>query len=686
MNQFTGFEPDPDLYDPEDDEAAYGKWTYDDGTSRYGQGDAEEARALMARRAEPPEGIRRPDDTGPPEMLRRPNNEPPEMLRRPEETQLAVNIPKASRIAWVNNNPGNLVYVGQEGASKGEPKEGGGNWAAFETAEEGFQALRRQVQLDARRGLTLEQFIGKYAPPTDGNDTAGYTAGAARALGADPRTPVAKLDDDQLARFIARRESSTEVNGAGPPLAPVPGEPPRAPTSPLLQPPPGLAVSQVTQQGIPLSEEEILGRQQRTLDSTQSLIQARQAADQGRISGRQEVMDEVNRQSNERLRNATAQQQHNEMLKQKATEKIQNELYTPIQQVDPNRLIRNMSTGDMLLGALAVAFDAMGATVQRYYGNPNAKPIAMQVIDQSISDDIARQKDAIDRGERNSQNRVAHWTRVFNDADSGVKAATVEANEAIAMKLRASAMKTDQADIQAEMTNKAAELSAQGQALADQIRDKEAAKLQVQYAPPKLAPQPPSGPIAIGEHGRDAVTPQQKQALAREFQMLKPNEQYKQLQGIKNDSKNIDELKRARDELRALYKVQPDAQGNYPDEADYGTSAVGPLSGVNMAVGIPGIVNQRDRMIGKAWTQVKAAERMTWKAEPNGETAQRTFEGVLVPDRDTDTPIMLRALDDKIATMERTNQGAWSPQAWAYYSLQNPDPGDPKPVQGKVQR
>jgi hypothetical protein len=50
----TKFTPDPDLFDPEDDEAWYGTWQHDDGSSLYGQGDPEMGRELLAANDAPP--------------------------------------------------------------------------------------------------------------------------------------------------------------------------------------------------------------------------------------------------------------------------------------------------------------------------------------------------------------------------------------------------------------------------------------------------------------------------------------------------------------------------------------------------------------------------------------------------------------------------------------------------------
>lgn len=84
-------------------------------------------------------------------------------------------------VASKNNNPGNLVFVGQEGATKSDMgfKDDNGKqyyYAKFSTPQAGREALKKQIALDAGRGMTFEQFIKKYAP-TDkaaGNDSKAY--------------------------------------------------------------------------------------------------------------------------------------------------------------------------------------------------------------------------------------------------------------------------------------------------------------------------------------------------------------------------------------------------------------------------------------------------------------------------------------------------------------------------------
>ncbi len=119
-------------------------------------------------------------------------------------------IPQSSRIAFEHNNPGNLKFVDQDGATQGEPAEDGGHWAKFATVEDGMRALREQVMRDSEKGLTVRQFVTKYAPPGS-NDTETYIAQAAAALKAKPDDALAETDPYDVVRFVAKKESGTEL-------------------------------------------------------------------------------------------------------------------------------------------------------------------------------------------------------------------------------------------------------------------------------------------------------------------------------------------------------------------------------------------------------------------------------------------------------------------------------------------
>jgi len=94
---------------------------------------------------------------------------------------------KKGSLADRQNNPGNLRYVGQIGAVRGER-----GFAKFKKPSAGFQALIKQLRLDASRNLTLRQFVYKYAPPSS-NNSASYLSSIARGLGVDPNTKLSQI-------------------------------------------------------------------------------------------------------------------------------------------------------------------------------------------------------------------------------------------------------------------------------------------------------------------------------------------------------------------------------------------------------------------------------------------------------------------------------------------------------------
>lgn len=85
------------------------------------------------------------------------------------------------------NNPGDLMFAGQLGASPYPVVGTDGKtriYASFPTVAEGLAALRVQIYLNANRdGDTLDRFIYRYAPASDQNDPGSYLAGVMTALG-----------------------------------------------------------------------------------------------------------------------------------------------------------------------------------------------------------------------------------------------------------------------------------------------------------------------------------------------------------------------------------------------------------------------------------------------------------------------------------------------------------------------
>ena len=92
-------------------------------------------------------------------------------------------------LAYTNNNPGNLVYAGQSGAT-----QGAGGFAKFPDYSTGYPALLNQIQLYASRGMTIQDMMNVYAPAGQGsNNPTVYAATIANAVGASPDTALTDL-------------------------------------------------------------------------------------------------------------------------------------------------------------------------------------------------------------------------------------------------------------------------------------------------------------------------------------------------------------------------------------------------------------------------------------------------------------------------------------------------------------
>ena len=97
--------------------------------------------------------------------------------------------------SWRNNNPGNLMYAGQPGATEGD-----GGFAVFDSVQDGFNALVRQLQVYVTRHpeYTLQQQMALY-------------------LGGDPLNPNTAPGGDPIAyaTYIAGRIGATITSTLG---------------------------------------------------------------------------------------------------------------------------------------------------------------------------------------------------------------------------------------------------------------------------------------------------------------------------------------------------------------------------------------------------------------------------------------------------------------------------------------
>jgi len=110
-------------------------------------------------------------------------------------------------VSYTNNNPGNLKYAGQPGAT-----QGANGFAVFPNYVAGYQALVNQIDLDASRGQTIAQFTSIYAPASDNNNPTSYAAQIANAAGVSVNDPLslAISSDGSLAESAGDGDGDTD--------------------------------------------------------------------------------------------------------------------------------------------------------------------------------------------------------------------------------------------------------------------------------------------------------------------------------------------------------------------------------------------------------------------------------------------------------------------------------------------
>lgn len=130
------------------------------------------------------------------------------------------------------NNPGNLTFMSQPGASP--VTIGSYTWACFPTYDAGYQALLNQISLEASRGLTIEGFTEKYAPASAGNDPQSYAQKIAAAVGLSPDDPLSLADSSASSPVVASSPGSVDLSSAFSFLGPSGSVVPASPSSPTI--------------------------------------------------------------------------------------------------------------------------------------------------------------------------------------------------------------------------------------------------------------------------------------------------------------------------------------------------------------------------------------------------------------------------------------------------------------------
>lgn len=105
-----------------------------------------------------------------------------------------------------NNNPGNVRFAGQAGATLGE-----GGFAKWPTLAEGIQGANHQLDLYAKRGInTIGAIVSKWAPKSE-NDTEAYIGRLEKQLGINRNTQLTPADRQRLLGAIFNQGEGNKV-------------------------------------------------------------------------------------------------------------------------------------------------------------------------------------------------------------------------------------------------------------------------------------------------------------------------------------------------------------------------------------------------------------------------------------------------------------------------------------------
>lgn len=95
-------------------------------------------------------------------------------------------------IPQIRNNPGDLTFAGQIGASKSPAGAQSPSVATFSSRALGLTALFRQLWLQVAEGQTVRQVINQWAPASENNTTV-YLQNVLNWTGLPADTPILEL-------------------------------------------------------------------------------------------------------------------------------------------------------------------------------------------------------------------------------------------------------------------------------------------------------------------------------------------------------------------------------------------------------------------------------------------------------------------------------------------------------------
>lgn len=100
-----------------------------------------------------------------------------------------------------NNNPGNIERTNIPWRGR-DPNGTDTRFETFKTVDEGIRAIGRSIKTNAGRGMTVDQFINRWAPSNE-NNTSAYISRVESEVGVPAATRMSELDEEQVARLVS---------------------------------------------------------------------------------------------------------------------------------------------------------------------------------------------------------------------------------------------------------------------------------------------------------------------------------------------------------------------------------------------------------------------------------------------------------------------------------------------------
>lgn len=358
--------------------------------------------------------------------------------------------------------------------------------------------------------------------------------------------------------------------------------------------------------------------------------------------------------------------------------------------VDPDRVMRDMSTGKTVaMIFLAGLSGGFGAVIGKKDND------VINAMNRAVDQDIDKQKAEVASGRIRIGNLIDKFMKQGFDAETSEMLARDKLDGALAAYKDLEAQRVGaNADLKAQMDGalqarlearvirrgeKLAETEAKV-TLARRAEQVHAVPLPGALGTPGALGKPVEAGPKIAPVGTEDASQAVREGYANRYNPADPAERG-QMTALSQEMGATTKLKQTLERLETAYKVKPDPKtGRYPahgsgdGKTDYASSATGPA--YDPTNWVPN--DERERAISDAFDEVETDTRNYWESEPNGEVKQKSLSGINRPKRDSDVPNKLYDLRQEIARRELAAQSGANVTVRSAWKLQNGYPLRPQ--------